>query len=224
MDIITAKSLSERLQISRDYIIREEYEVLLLKEIFESQFGACLIFKGGTALRLAYGSPRFSEDLDFTRLADFSTAKFLAFLQGLEKRYSTITVMEIIDKFFTVFALIRITDPALEKAFSIKIEISKRSGKWARGKDYNEKIIRSQTTPLTPLAWVASLELILREKIDAINHRTAARDVFDYWYLNQLFHQDVSLDFSRYDKEAAKSELHRLLPRSYWHLADLWLA
>ena len=65
MDIATAKVLSNKLQISIDCIVREEYEILLLKEIFESEYGTKLVFKGGTALRLAYGSPRYSEDLDF---------------------------------------------------------------------------------------------------------------------------------------------------------------
>lgn len=223
MDILTANRLAQRLQISRDYVVREEYEVLILKEIYESEFGASLVFKGGTALRLAYGSPRFSEDLDFTRIADFDTAKFLTFLRRLENRYPTIKVVETIDKFFTVFGLIRINDPALDRAFSIKLEISKRAGEWLRSQDYQEKIIRSEATPLTLLAWVASLEMILREKTDAIKNRTVARDIFDYWYLNQLLHQEVPIDFSHHNKEAAKSELHRLLPKSYWHLADLWL-
>lgn len=73
MDVSTAQILSQKLQISLDTVVREEYEILLLKEIFESEYGSSLVFKGGTALRLVYNSPRFSEDLDFTliqRLVD----------------------------------------------------------------------------------------------------------------------------------------------------------
>ncbi|PWQ99577.1 nucleotidyl transferase AbiEii/AbiGii toxin family protein [Leucothrix arctica] len=36
-----------------------------------------LTFQGGTSLRLCYGSPRFSEDLDFTGGRDFTTNKLL---------------------------------------------------------------------------------------------------------------------------------------------------
>jgi predicted nucleotidyltransferase component of viral defense system len=33
-----------------------------------------LVFQGGTCLRLIYGAPRFSEDLDFVGGTDFATA------------------------------------------------------------------------------------------------------------------------------------------------------
>ena len=40
-----------------------------------------LTFQGGTSLRLCYGAPRFSEDLDFVGGRDFSSAK----VQGIKK-------------------------------------------------------------------------------------------------------------------------------------------
>lgn len=223
MDITTAKSLSERLQISMDYVVREEYEMVLLKEIFESRFGSRLIFKGGTALRLAYGSPRFSEDLDFTLLSSFDRTKFRDFLEKVGKRYPAIINIEIIDKFYTIFVLIKIKENYSNRAFSIKIEISKRKEKWIKDKDYNEKIIKSETTPLTVLARIASLGVILREKEDALRKRKAARDIFDYWYINQLFKKEVKVDFGNYNKLEVKSELHKLLPKPYWRLVDAWL-
>ena len=78
MDLIAAQTLSQKLQISLEQVVREEYEILLLKEIFESEFGANLVFKGGTALRLVYNSPRFSEDLDFTLIKDFDREGFIS--------------------------------------------------------------------------------------------------------------------------------------------------
>lgn len=35
MDLTTAQTFSQKLQISIDQVVREEYEILLLKEIFE---------------------------------------------------------------------------------------------------------------------------------------------------------------------------------------------
>lgn len=223
MDISTAKQISNKLQISLDYVTREEYEVLLLKDIFESGYGSSLVFKGGTALRLVYGSPRFSEDLDFSLITGFDNAGFLEFLRKVGKRYPNITEVEVIDKFYTIFALVKINEPFLSRAFSIKIEISKRKGEWIRGKDYSYKVIKSETTPLTVLASVVSTEVILREKEDAIKNRKAARDVFDYWYLNQLLNKEIKVDFAGYDKIHAKGELHRLLPKNYWRVVDTWL-
>lgn len=223
MDITTAQTLSRKLQISIDYVAREEYEILLLKELFESEYGTSLVFKGGTALRLAYQSPRFSEDLDFTLIREIDREKFISFLKQVGKKYSTIIEVESIDKFYTVFALARIKEDYLERTFSIKIEVSKRKGEWVRGKDYSEKIIKSEITPLTVLAQVATLQRILKEKEDALKNRKVARDVFDYWYINQLLKREIKVDFKDYNKEQVKAELHKLLSRSFWRVVDSWL-
>lgn len=223
MDITAAQSLSQKLQISTDQVVREEYEILLLKEIFESEYGSGLVFKGGTALRLAYNSPRFSEDLDFTLIKDFDREKFINFLKELEQKYPAIAAVEANEKFYTIFGLIRIKEDYLDRAFSIKVEVSKREGEWVEDRDYSNKVIKSEVTPLTVLAQVASLDRILLEKEDAIKNRKAPRDVFDYWYINQLLKREIKPSFEGYDKGHAKAELHRLLARTYWRVIDSWL-
>lgn len=223
MDPTIAKSLSAKLQITIDAVVREEYELILLKELFESDFGSQLVFKGGTALRLAYGSPRFSEDLDFTGIGELDAEEFSDLLKRVEKRYPTIVGIDTRSKFYTLFAIVKIREDFLPRAFQIKIEISKRKGRLIHGKDFTERVITGQSNPLTVLARVASLEVILREKEDAIKNRKAARDLFDYWFTNQLLKKDVKVDLTGYDKSLAKGELHHLLPRSYWKVVDSWL-
>ncbi|MBI4097337.1 MAG: nucleotidyl transferase AbiEii/AbiGii toxin family protein [Candidatus Levybacteria bacterium] len=223
MDITSARELSQKLQISVDYIAREEYEILILKEVFESEFGVGFVFKGGTALRLAYNSPRFSQDIDFTQIQEFDKEKFMTFLRGLANKYPAIKSIETNEKFYTIFGLAKIKEDYLKRAFSIKIEISKRERKWVKGKDYTDKLIRSETTPLTAIAQVASLEQILAEKKDAMKNRKVARDLFDYWYIHLLLKQEIKVDFQGYDKKRAKSELHRLLPRNFWRVIETWL-
>src|SRR5258706_1826831 len=44
-----------------------------------------LTFQGGTSLRLCYGAPRLSEDLDFVGGDDFSSAKAKGFKNCIEK-------------------------------------------------------------------------------------------------------------------------------------------
>jgi predicted nucleotidyltransferase component of viral defense system len=46
-------------------ILREYLQCKILEIIYESEFSEKLSFIGGTALRLVYGTGRFSEDLDF---------------------------------------------------------------------------------------------------------------------------------------------------------------
>ena len=48
--------------------MREFWEAPLLHELSQTSWSSSLVFKGGTALRLAYRSPRFSDDLDFSSL------------------------------------------------------------------------------------------------------------------------------------------------------------
>jgi len=64
MEQLIAEQKARELKIDRVQVVREYWELIVLKGLYESTFGRYLIFKGGTALRLTYGSPRFSEDLD----------------------------------------------------------------------------------------------------------------------------------------------------------------
>jgi predicted nucleotidyltransferase component of viral defense system len=47
-------------------IVREYAQHLFLSELYQLPGSEKLLFKGGTALRIIYNSPRFSEDLDFS--------------------------------------------------------------------------------------------------------------------------------------------------------------
>lgn len=47
-------------------VIREYFQHLFLSQLYKLEGTENLLFKGGTALRMIYGSPRFSEDLDFS--------------------------------------------------------------------------------------------------------------------------------------------------------------
>ena len=47
-------------------IVREYFQHVFLAELYRFSEAEKLLFKGGTALRIIYGSPRFSEDLDFS--------------------------------------------------------------------------------------------------------------------------------------------------------------
>ena len=47
-------------------IVREYFQHVFLLELYKLPNTGKLLFKGGTALRIVYDSPRFSEDLDFS--------------------------------------------------------------------------------------------------------------------------------------------------------------
>ena len=61
------KNLARKYQTSEfPNIIREYFQHIFLSELYKLPGAEKMLFKGGTALRIIYGSPRFSEDLDFS--------------------------------------------------------------------------------------------------------------------------------------------------------------
>ena len=85
MDEETTRELVKRLNTFPENIAREEYQMLFLKTLLESHWGKDLVFKGGTALRLAYQSLRFSEDLDFTLIKKINWSGLKKILQRIVK-------------------------------------------------------------------------------------------------------------------------------------------
>lgn len=59
------KYYPENLKLFDRFLIREYLQCKILEIIFDSKYANQFAFIGGTALRLIYGSERFSEDLDF---------------------------------------------------------------------------------------------------------------------------------------------------------------
>lgn len=63
-------------------IVREYFQHVFLSELYKLPNAEKLLFKGGTALRIVYGSPRFSEDLDFS-LFSVPQNNSKSFIEGL---------------------------------------------------------------------------------------------------------------------------------------------
>lgn len=58
--------ISQRNQTTRFNVLREYAQHLFLSSFYRKEGTEKILFKGGTALRFVYKSPRFSEDLDFS--------------------------------------------------------------------------------------------------------------------------------------------------------------
>lgn len=221
MDIKLASEKSKQLKISVVQIVREEYEMLLLNRLFESPFGKKLVFRGGTALRLAYKSARFSDDLDFTQIEPIEAGDFKNWCEKIAQDSPNLELVEALKKQFTLFALFKVKDPSLQASISIKVEISAREEKWEKGKDYTLMSLQSEVTPITVLAQVANLGRIEKEKLSITPPRI--RDIFDLWFIGQRLNKPYSMDFSKFESKKVKQELHRLLPESARRLIEPWL-
>jgi len=214
-----AEQLSKRLKISTPQIVREEYELVVLKQLYSSNLADKLIFKGGTALRLAYDSPRFSDDLDFSLLKYVKTEDFINTCKDISSNNPNIDLAEALKKFNTLFALFKVTDSSISQNFSIKIEVSTREENLKKDKDYSLIVLKSSVSPINLIANTFSLEKILSDKLSIEPKRI--RDVFDIWFIKQnLGDKNIKMNFSDFNKNEVKRELNKLLPISYRGLVE----
>ena len=219
MDKNLAKQLSKKLKIPTSQIVRKEYEFVILKELFSGKLRDKIVFKGGTALRLAYGSPRFSDDLDFSSIKNIKTEDFLKTAVDITKINPNITLGETVKKINTLFALFKISDPSVSTNFSIKVEISTRKEILKEGKDYSPVVLKSLVSPISLIANTMAIEKILKDKLKIEPRRI--RDIFDIWFIKQyLGEKNSKMDFSGFKKNEVKRELNKLLPTSYKSLLD----
>ncbi|MCL4418342.1 MAG: nucleotidyl transferase AbiEii/AbiGii toxin family protein [Actinobacteria bacterium] len=216
-----ADNLQKSLSISQEQIVREEYEMIILKQLFESELGGLFVFKGGTALRLAYGSPRFSEDLDFSILKGFSTEKLDSLLKAVARQYDALRLIDLTQKYYTYFGLFRVKEDFMSQAFSIKFEVSVRPVNLEKGIDYKLLALNSKVTSLTVLAQVASLEYMEKEKkaIEPLR----IRDIFDLWFIGQKLGKSTLMNFDNLNAEVVRRELFKFLPEKDKRLVEQWL-
>ena len=205
-----AEELKNSLGISHEQLVREEYEMIILKKLYGSDQGKSFVFKGGTALRLAYGSQRFSEDLDFTVVNEFSKDKMNILFKDLEKRHEALHLIEILQKRYTFFGLFKVKEYFMKQAFSIKFEASCRPTDYKEGKDYSLKILSSPVTNLSALALVDNIENIKKDKETIIPARP--RDVFDLWFIGNKQGKDIELSLGQFDRNTLIGGLLKNLP------------
>lgn len=221
MDRETALRLSRDLKIHYLQIIREEWEMVILKALFESAGGKALVFKGGTALRLAYNSPRFSEDLDFSLIGSKS-AKGLGLrevVNNITKSFPQVEVTDFSSKFYTYLVELKVKEDWSDLPFKVKIEISKRKP-FLKPADYETILLNSPATNIQVLGNVATLEKILEEKYAALRTRAKARDAFDVWYISQKLKIEFDLKKIKIPKKELVQDLRKYLPQNYWPVID----
>lgn len=215
MNIEQLEQYRSSLKISIDKIIREEMEIIFLNELAQNNLSSKLAFYGGTALRLVYNSPRYSEDIDLIEIKKIDFSEFETFIKNVAKRQGW-EVADIKEKRQTIFALLKINDQKLKHPLSLKIELHKPSEKVEL--DLNLSLIKSPVSILDPLLLVPSLENLKALKEKVISKRKKARDIFDLWYISQSLRINFRLPAStpKFEEKAFKNELQVFLPPKYY--------
>jgi predicted nucleotidyltransferase component of viral defense system len=212
MEQTLAEPLARELKIDVTQVVREYWEVVLLNRLFESPGTGDLVFKGGTALRLAYGSPRFSEDLDFSLLQDSMGGTFKELASEIARPSAIADITDLAAKRWTYICEIRFTEGYLPQPFRIKLEISRRP---APGYRNELRLITSPTTPIQALCRVATLEQLLQDKQDCIKDRAAPKDIFDLWFISQKMGIHYRPPDTKITPKELNRELAKYLPSSY---------
>ncbi|MCX6761733.1 MAG: nucleotidyl transferase AbiEii/AbiGii toxin family protein [Candidatus Moranbacteria bacterium] len=202
--------------IARDQILREEVEMEILSELSKDKLSAKLVFYGGTALRLVYGSPRFSEDIDLLVMKKVGFVEFKSFAASLVNNNTNWTLKDLKDKRQTMFALISIRDEKLKHAFSVKIEAHKPQRKPKLETEL--ALIKSSLSIAEPLLLVPTLKELQRLKESALAGRKKGRDIFDLWYIAKALRENFILpkDLPKYGKKEFQNELQVFLPKKYY--------
>ena len=217
MDESLAREFEVKERIHVGQITREWWEMIVLKDILDSPLGSSFVFKGGTALRLAYNSPRFSEDLDFSIIEDFSFSAFEKIARNTENKFSELKIKDLWPKHYTIIAEYRVKEPWLRQAFSIKVEISKRHKKVK----YEGIVLSTPFSNIQVVGNVYTIDQILEEKKEALKTRTKPRDVFDMWYIGQKLRIPVDISKHNISLQELTQELRKYLPKNYWKVIPI---
>lgn len=223
IDARQIRQLADRYQTTTDNIVREYLQHLFLSYLYKQKHSDCLLFKGGTALRIVWQSPRFSEDLDFTgtgvniRTIESVLEKVLV---AVEKEGMDIQIDEAKKTSGGYFSILQFEGGG--NRGEIQLEISLRT----EGKVNGETtLISSGFLPAFTLIHLEE-KLLIQEKIRALLSRAKPRDFYDLYFIlrsrlafQEVFQKDKTLkkkllevlDKTRLD---AKSELKRFLPAS----------
>ena len=212
MEQSIAEQKTRELKIDKTQVVREYWELIILKGLYESPLGRYLIFKGGTALRLTYGSPRFSEDLDFSLTKNALKGKFSSLIKKMIAPFPELSLTDLEEKYYTYLSEMKVTQNYLPFPFRIKIEISKREMK---GYQRELKLLNSPATVIQVMGQVATLEQIYKDKLACLEGRAKPKDLFDLWYISEKLKIPYTPKKISSKKEFVR-DLRKYLPKDFW--------
>jgi len=213
MEQLIAEQKARGLRIDITQVVREFWELILLKGLYDSPYGRDLIFKGGTALRLAYGSPRFSEDLDFSLIHDRLKGKFRGWVGKIISPFPELALTDLEEKRYTYLAEIKVIQEFLHFPFRVKVEISRREIQ-----DYQWKLqlLSSSASVVQVLGQVGILEQIYQDKVSCLKDRARPKDLFDLWYITQKLKIPYTPPPTILKKKDLVRDIRKYLPKDFW--------
>jgi len=181
---------------------QEIFEIEILEWLKNKRFLNKLIFGGGTMLRLCYGLPRYSVDLDFWL---YRVENIEVFFNELKNKLSN--DYEITDSFNKFYILLfEIKDARFPR--KLKIEIRKTSEKF----NFQNTIAFSKYSNKQVLVRVLTLEQAMQNKIKSFLDRKEIRDLFDVEF---LLKKGINLNVSKEQLEKIKKLINSFKKQDY---------
>lgn len=232
IDFATLNQLARQSEIDEFTILREYLQIHFLNQLYKRDDLKQTYFKGGTAIRLLFGSSRFSEDLDFTTQQNVSLIKII--------------IQEVVKSLSSEFPYLRQKEIKALQGYSVKLylptEISSQPLTIKLDFSQRESVLQPLVSPIETALPISSIVLvdhlspeeILAEKIRAIFHRRKGRDLFDFWFLlskntfmnlkliqakfdfykEQFSLADLTAAIKQMDEKEIDQDLRRFLPMS----------
>lgn len=215
------RQIATKHQTSELNVMREYLQHILLSYFYQSPQTSGIYFKGGTALRIIYESPRFSEDLDFS--ANKQSVKniedcLLEVLEKLEKENIEATLREATT---TSGGYLSTIDFVLfGQTIPIQVEIS------FRDRESRGEVIGITNNNYVPTYNIVAMtqEQLVDEKMRALLDRKKPRDFYDlYFILRARLLPPAKKDFLpqvlknlRESNINFEIELKQFLPKTHW--------
>lgn len=168
-------------------IVREYFQHVFLSKLYVLPESEKLLFKGGTALRIVYGSPRFSEDLDFSlfEVHPHETKKtvenfFIKVLADMEQIGIHVQVSEksnVTTGGYFGIATFRMQD---YQPVDVEINISSRNVGGLRGEVDS---VANDFVPTYTVVHLPQQELVEEKIFGALRERKKPRDYYDLYFM-----------------------------------------
>jgi len=220
LNIKNLEKFSDQAQTSIANVVREYCQHLFLSYLYKLSGAERLLFKGGTALRIIFKSPIYSEDLDFTGYNIKQQEVENIFMDVLVNLEKTGIKVELEEGKLTTGGYIGIANfDAYEKITPIHIEVSLRNGKKM---ETTRALIENEYIPEYTLVHLPK-EDIIKGKLQALFNRRKPRDFYDYFFLlsgnypvvKEKENLEKTLKLFKETKIDFRSELREFLPHSH---------
>ena len=215
---LTIKWQTTELNVRREYL-----QHLFLSYFYQQSQAKRVLFKGGTALRLIYNSPRFSEDLDFSakRINIKNLEQVLVeTLNEIERENINVSIQEAKTTSGGYLAHVMFKTQDFQPVV-IELEVSFRNTK------LKEEVATVSGDFIPPFAvFHLSSEQLLDEKIQALLYRKKPRDFYDLYFIlrSNLLPAKKKEILPKALKTLKKTyinfekELKQFLPKTHWPL------